>query len=183
MSLFEYIPHPRIATRKLQPPPKVKEQHKSDFNGRLAGLITEGVGTMWCAYAFAALALVALPQAIRGGSLTIVQWVSQTFLQLTLLSIIMVGQQVLGAASDQRAINTYSDAEAILHEAQQIQAHLAVQDAALEALATRLGVGLQAVKAAGTLPAGAGLPAGAADDKSPAAGDASPVSGAEAAPN
>ena len=98
---------------------------------------------MWCAYAFAALALVALPQAIHGGSLTIVQWVSQTFLQLTLLSIIMVGQQVLGAASDQRAINTYADAEAILQEAQQIQAHLLAQDAALEALATRLGVELQ----------------------------------------
>lgn len=101
---------------------------------------------MWCAYAFAALALVALPQAMHGGSLTIVQWVSQTFLQLTLLSIIMVGQQVLGAASDQRAINTYADAEAILREAQQIQAHLAVQDAALEVLAAKLGVEVQALK-------------------------------------
>ena len=112
---------------------------------------------MWCAYAFAALAIVALPQAIHGGSLTIVQWVSQTFLQLTLLSIIMVGQQVLGAASDQRAINTYADAEAILKEAQQIQAHLAAQDAALEILATRLGVELQALKEeAAELPGAAG---------------------------
>ena len=117
MSLFEYVPHPRITTRKLQPPPTVKELHKPGFNGWLARMITEGVGTMWCAYAFAALALVALPSAIKGGSLTIVQWVSQTFLQLTLLSIIMVGQQVLGAASDERAINTYADAEAILKEA------------------------------------------------------------------
>ena len=153
MSLFEYVPHPRIAARERQSPPKVKEQHKGGFNGRLAGLITQGVGTMWCAYAFAALALVALPQAIHGGSLTIVQWVSQTFLQLTLLSIIMVGQHVLGEASDKRAINTYADAEAILKEAQQIQAHLAVQDTVLEVLATRLGVELQALKeAAAELP-------------------------------
>ena len=148
MSLFEYRPHPRIAALHQMSPPKVKEQHKSGFNGWLAGFITQGVGTMWCAYAFAALALVALPQAINGGSLTIVQWVSQTFLQLTLLSIIMVGQQVLGAASDQRAINTYADAEAILKEAQQIQAHLAVQDAALEVLAAKLGVEAQALKEA-----------------------------------
>jgi hypothetical protein len=148
MSLFEYRPHPRIAALHQMSPPKVKEQHKSGFNGWLAGFITQGVGTMWCAYAFAALALVALPQAINGGSLTIVQWVSQTFLQLTLLSIIMVGQQVLGAASDQRAINTYADAEAILKEAQQIQAHLAVQDAALEVLAAKLGVEVQALKEA-----------------------------------
>ncbi len=156
MSLFEYVPHPRIAAREEQRPLKVKEQHKSGLNGRLAGLITEGVGTMWCAYAFAALAIVALPQAIHGGSLTIVQWISQTFLQLTLLSIIMVGQQVLGAASDQRAVNTYADAEAILEEAQQIQAHLAAQDAALEVLATRLGVELQALKdAAAELPGAA----------------------------
>jgi hypothetical protein len=155
MSLFEYVPHPRIAAREQQSPPKVKEQHTSGFNGRLAGLITEGVGTMWCAYAFAALALIALPQAIHGGSLTIVQWVSQTFLQLTLLSIIMVGQHVLGAASDKRAMNTYADAEAILREAQQIQAHLAAQDAALEVLATRLGVELQALRETSGGPAGA----------------------------
>jgi hypothetical protein len=148
MSLFDYVPHPRTATRSLQPPIVVKEQHKPGFNGWLGRIITEGVGTMWCAYAFAALALVALPKAIQGGSLTTIQWISQTFLQLTLLSIIMVGQQVLGAASDRRAINTYQDAEAILVEAQQIQAHLLVQDAALEMLADKLGVELTALKAA-----------------------------------
>ena len=74
-----------------------------------------------------------------------VQWISQTFLQLVLLSVIMVGQQVIGRASDERAINTYNDAEAVLHEAQQIQAHLAVQDAALEALAAQLKVELPEV--------------------------------------
>ena len=83
-----------------------------------------------------------LASAIRSGALSTVQWISQTFLQLVLLSIIMVGQQVIGAASDERAIDTYNDAEAVLHEAQQIQAHLAIQDAAIEALARHLQVEL-----------------------------------------
>ena len=138
MSLFTYVPHPRISARKEHPPRTVEELHGLGFNGRMAKVITNGVGTMWCAYAFAALALVALPQAIRGGALSMVQWISQTFLQLVLLSVIMVGQGVIGRASDERAINTYNDAEAVLHEARQIQAHLAVQDAALEALAREL---------------------------------------------
>ncbi len=140
VSLYEYVPHPHIELRRQQRPKTVRQQHGPGFNGKLARVITEGVGTMWCAYAFAALALVALPQAIRGGALTTVQWISQTFIQLVLLSIIMVGQQVISAASDDRAIRTYNDAEAVLHEAQQIQAHLAVQDAALEVLAKKLGL-------------------------------------------
>jgi hypothetical protein len=122
MSLFKYVPHPRIAARKETPPHKVKELHGLGFNGRLASYITQGVGTMWCAYAFGALALIGLPSAIKHGAMTTVQWVSQTFLQLVLLSVIMVGQQVIGRASDERALNTYNDAEAVLHEAQQIQA-------------------------------------------------------------
>ena len=142
MSLFEYLPHPHASARKEKPPHMVQEFHGPGFNGRLARLITEGVGTMWCAYAFGALALVALPQAIRGGALTTVQWVSQTFLQLVLLSVIMVGQQVIGRASDERTVSTYRDAEALLHEAQQIQEHLAAQDTAIEALARELQVEL-----------------------------------------
>lgn len=142
MSLYQYVPHPHIAGRREHRPRTVSQHHGVGFNGTLAKWITEGVGTMWCAYAFAALSLFALPQAIKGGTLPIIQWVSQTFLQLVLLSIIMVGQQVIGAASDERAVHTYDDAEAILHESQQIQVHLAVQDAALEELARRLQVEL-----------------------------------------
>jgi hypothetical protein len=49
---------------------------------------------MWCAYAFALFDLISLPAAIRGGAVAIVSWVAQTFLQLVLLSVIMVGQNV-----------------------------------------------------------------------------------------
>jgi hypothetical protein len=74
------------------------------INKWLALKITKGVGTMWCAYAFAALAFVSLPAAIMSRSpVVVVSWISQTFLQLVLLSIIMVGQQVLSVAAEQRA--------------------------------------------------------------------------------
>jgi hypothetical protein len=77
----------------------------SDFNEKLAAKITSGVATMWCAYAFALIALVSLPSALRSGDvIVIVSWVAQTFLQLVLLSIIMVGQNV-GAKSVEQKIN------------------------------------------------------------------------------
>lgn len=90
------------------------------FNGRLAVLITKIVGSMWCAYAFAAIALISLPDAIHQGTVAVVSWVSQTFLQLVLLSVIMVGQQVLAKASDKQALQTFKDTEAVLELTDQI---------------------------------------------------------------
>ncbi len=76
----------------------------SRFNTRLAVGITARVGTMWVAYAFAALALISLPAAIASGEvIVIVSWIAQTFLQLVLLPIIIVGQNVIQAANDARA--------------------------------------------------------------------------------
>ncbi len=89
---------------------------------------------MWCAYAFALIAFISLPEAIHTGTSALISWIAQTFLQLVLLSIIMVGQKVEGAAADARADDTYKDAEAILHEALEIQKHLEAQDALLQSL-------------------------------------------------
>jgi hypothetical protein len=76
------------------------------FNQRVAEKITSFVSTMWCAYLFAALALISLPAAIRSGDVVIiVAWIAQTFLQLVLLSIIMVGQKV-----------SSSNVEKLIHE-------------------------------------------------------------------
>jgi hypothetical protein len=73
-------------------------------NAVVAVRITRIVGTMYCAYAFALLALVALPAAIEQGSPTVlVNWLSSNFLQLVLLPIIIVGQNVISAAQDARA--------------------------------------------------------------------------------
>ncbi|MBI3341765.1 hypothetical protein HY024_01445, partial [Candidatus Curtissbacteria bacterium] len=74
------------------------------FNTRFAVKITTAVGSMWCAYAFTLLALISLPAAFKSGDpIIIVAWIAQTFLQLVLLPIIIVGQNVQAAASDARA--------------------------------------------------------------------------------
>lgn len=130
---FDHRPHPRIAARRRSGPPKSSDEQVG-FNGRFALLLTTAIGTMWCAYAFAVLAFIALPSALGGGLLPLIQWVSQTFIQLVMLSVIMVGQNILSRASDKRADMTYQDAAATFHEAQQIQEHLKAQDDALNAL-------------------------------------------------
>lgn len=74
------------------------------FNNRLAVVITRSVGTMWAAYLFALLALVSLPAAIASrNTIVIIGWIAQTFLQLVLLPIIIVGQNVISASQDARA--------------------------------------------------------------------------------
>jgi hypothetical protein len=79
------------------------------FNRRVAEKITSVVSTMWCAYIFAAIALISLPAAIRTGDpLVIVAWVAQTFLQLVLLSIIMVGQQASSDSVAQKISETHA---------------------------------------------------------------------------
>jgi hypothetical protein len=109
----KHIQNPRIEERARIGPHLTKHEHVG-FNGRLATLITNMVSTMWCAYLFAIIALISLPAAIAGGTATIVSWVAQTFLQLVLLSVIMVGQKVAARASDKQALQTYRDTESLL---------------------------------------------------------------------
>ena len=146
-SIYTYIPHHQTQMRlagKAALPAMVADQlpksnGASRFNAWFAVKVTSGVGTMWCAYAFAALAIVSLPAAISSHSaVVLVSWISQTFLQLVLLSVIIVGQNVLAAAADKRSEATYEDADAILHEAVKIQDHLAMQDTVLDHLIDKL---------------------------------------------
>lgn len=82
------------------------------FNEWLALHTTRAVGTMGCAYAFAVLAILGLPQAIhdsiRHGPLPLVTWLSQSFLQLVLLSIIMVGTTISLREQDARAAQDHA---------------------------------------------------------------------------
>ena len=107
-------------------------QHVEGFNAKLAVLLTRGVGSMACAYLFGLLAFVSLPAILieagvishgavpafltRPGLILIVAWIAQTFLQLVLLSVIMVGQSVQSAASDARAEKEYADTEFIMNQ-------------------------------------------------------------------
>ncbi|HTT58475.1 MAG TPA: DUF1003 domain-containing protein [Acidimicrobiales bacterium] len=137
--IYEYIRHPRAAElAHLHRPFRVNDLREPRSGGFLAKLnarvglrVTLVVGTMWCAYLFTLLALVALPDAIKQGTYFIVVWLSSSFLQLVLLPIIIVGQNIQAAASDRRAEDTYKDAEAVLHEADEIQKHLLAQDEAI----------------------------------------------------
>jgi len=137
MQIYEHIQHPCTTlhlTGRAPKPPKVNDG-RVGLNGKIGLLITTLVGTMVCGYVFAIIALISLPSAITSHNLTlIIAWVSSNFLQLVLLPVIIVGQNLQAKASDRRAVLTFEDAEAVLHEAVQIQQHLAAQDAVLQQL-------------------------------------------------
>ena len=130
--------HSRLAHRKDEGIATRKAEH-TGFNGWLAITITNAVGTMWCAYAFTAMALISLPTAIAGGTGPLVSWVAQTFLQLVLLSIIMVGQKVSAAASDKQAFQTYKDAEALLEISDDLHRLITLNNTMTEDIRTLLG--------------------------------------------
>ncbi len=122
-ALYRCIPHPHIAGRKTKRPAKVDDE-RVGINGKVGLFITAVVGTMWVAYLFTIVALISLPQAINSGdTIIIIGWIAQTFLQLVLLPVIIVGQNIQAKGSDKRAEQTYEDAEAVLHECQALQEH------------------------------------------------------------
>ena len=147
--LFDYTPHPHTEKRKETGAPKVAAAAATvhgpgpigRFNAKFGLKITLVVGTMWAAYVFTVIALVSAPSAFKSGNLlTIIGWIAVTFLQLVLLPIIIVGQNIQAAAADARSQATYDDASAVLEEAKQIQAHLLVQDTAIQQILSTLAV-------------------------------------------
>ena len=59
---------------------------------------------MSCAYLFALIALISLPEALSSEDpLEIVSWIAETFLQLVLLSIIIVGQNIQSEIAEEQA--------------------------------------------------------------------------------
>ncbi|MEY2951520.1 MAG: hypothetical protein RL622_597 [Actinomycetota bacterium] len=103
------------------------------FNLWLAEKITTGVATMWCAYIFAAIALISLPKAIKSGdTIVIVSWIAQTFLQLVLLSIIMVGQKVQSASVEQKIDETHTASLAEFELAKEARNNAALELAELK---------------------------------------------------
>ncbi len=143
--IFDYAPHPRASELAQGTPLKSIDLRKVNhpnlfvrFNARVGLKVTLVVGTMWCAYLFTAIALLALPSAVKLGTFYVVVWISSSFLQLVMLPIIIVGQNIQAAAADTRAEETYKDAEAVLAEARAIQSHLEAQDAAITKIITRL---------------------------------------------
>ena len=168
MHIYQYIQHPctTLHLTGRAPKPHMVNDGRVGLNGKIGLLITTWVGTMIAGYIFAAIALLSLPSAITSHNLTIiVAWISSNFLQLVLLPVIIVGQNLQAKASDTRAMQTYEDAEAVLHEALQIQEHLCSQDAVLGHLIAAVGADPSAVREAvlAGVAAGAGAPGGPAE--------------------
>ena len=98
---------PRLITSRSVAPAIHGAGTVGRFNSWLAVHITRAVGTMWAAYLFVLISLVSFPQALlafrHGDTFVGISWLSQSFLQLVLLPIIIVGQNVISASQDARA--------------------------------------------------------------------------------
>jgi uncharacterized membrane protein len=132
IALVESAPSPRIQERAVIKPGTVAEQYVG-LNGQIAAVITRAVSTMWAFYLAAIFQLGWIALAYVG----IIKFDPYPFafllfisslLQLVFMFVIMVGQDVLGRAGDERAEQTLLDADAVLHECQRLQQHLTQQD-------------------------------------------------------
>ena len=135
----KYTPHPHQ-------PRNVNKLHKEQLaaagiNKRIAVGLTKRVGTMWTAYSFAVLAIIGLFAIL--GLLTpivalLVAWLSQTFIQLVLLPIIMVGQNVLGHHAELLAEEQYNTTKKTYADIESIMKHLDDQDALILEIVEKL---------------------------------------------
>jgi hypothetical protein len=161
VSLYQHVPHPHLKHRAETGPVKVGAVKPganivTRINTRAAVIVTRGVGTMWCAYAFCLLAFYGLPAGLHNGAAGFVQWASSQFIQLVLLPIIIVGAAVLAEATDRMNKRQFDDVEATLHGQSELAAHLAAQDDKILAILEQLKQNTaltEAVKAALTEPA------------------------------
>jgi hypothetical protein len=101
------------------------------FNKAVALWITKNVGTMTCYWVFTVIALLSLPATLKLagvihsnqvlpafvmtiGFIYLIQWITQSYIQLVLLPALMVGQNLQNAAADARAAKTFEDVEVII---------------------------------------------------------------------
>ena len=138
---------PRLVTTRDVQPLVHGTGRFGQFNNRLAVVITRAVGTMGAAYVFVLIAFVSFPQAIAaflGGDTVVgITWLSQSFLQLVLLPIIIVGQNIISASQDARAVADHETLTALqLINVQQLQI-LEHQEKILDVLSVGTPAGAQ----------------------------------------
>lgn len=129
------------------------------FNKKVAIGVTKFVGSMTCAWIFCLLSLASLPAVltiafnlhvfphwlVAAGLIALVAWIAQTFLQLVLLSIILVGGNLSQVASDVRAAKQFEDTEVIADRLNlETQGGLQVIEDHLNRIEKRLGGGSNA---------------------------------------
>lgn len=130
--LFQHQPHeyqPRNINRLME-----AEKAAAGFNTKLAVWLTQRTGSMWTAYIFTILAFIGLFGLLGWLNQSVfffTTWLSQQFLQLVLLPVIMVGQNVLGRKSELQADEQFRTTMSTYHDIEQIMQHLSDQDAEL----------------------------------------------------
>lgn len=130
--LFHHQPHeyqPKNVNRLV-----AAEQAAAGFNTKIAVALTQSTGTMWTAYIFTVLAFIGLFGLLGWLNpfvFLLTTWVSQQFLQLVLLPVIMVGQNVLNRKSELQAEEQFNTTMSTYHDIEQIMKHLSAQDAEL----------------------------------------------------
>jgi len=104
------------------------------FSDRFATALTQSVGSMWAVYVTTLFVLGWIALATFGPLHTRDPYPFPFLLfignvvQLLLVFVILVGQQILGRATDLRSLQTYQDAEAIFGEVVRLHTHLGEQD-------------------------------------------------------
>lgn len=128
-TLFQHTPFPH----KPRNVNAVHEEEKAagGINMKIAVLLTHSVGTMWTAYTFSILAIIGLFGIL--GLLSpivylLIAWLSQTFIQLVLLPVIMVGQNVLGRKTELQADEQFNTTQKTYHDIEEVMQHLSAQD-------------------------------------------------------
>ncbi len=133
-NLIYFHPHPNH--NRVKHATKIhKEQNLSSINRKIAVFLTKNVGSMWAAYSFVVLAIVGLASILGYLSPVVallVAWLSQTFIQLVLLPVIMVGQNVLNEHAEAQAQVTYENTKASLDDEKLMIEHLNAQDTVLQ---------------------------------------------------
>lgn len=109
------------------------------INDWLALKCTLMTSSMWAAYLFCVLAFISLPTAVAShDAFTIVSWISQSFLQLVLLPIIMVGQNLLSQSTEQRAAEDHTAVMEIVQDIHQMMSEESTEAADLASILARL---------------------------------------------
>jgi uncharacterized membrane protein len=129
-----------VASGRAEALPDAASQ-RIGFNAALAARITGKVGTMTACY----LAVIFQAAWMVTGQVFGFDRYPYLFLlflssliQLILMFVVMVGQQVIGQASEHRAAQTYLNARAVLDACEGLQGHLRAQDLVIRRIVSQL---------------------------------------------
>lgn len=119
--------------RHAHHPRNINEIHTAaqlTLNGRIAVWVAEHVGSMTCAYLFAAIGVGSLVGIITDNTLLALLCgaFSSYFLQLVLLPVLAMGQNILGHHAQLQAEEQYKTTLHVFHDSEQVVNHLLAQD-------------------------------------------------------